>query len=361
MKEIRVKLSKDEYSIFIERGLIEKVSSYIKEINMGNKIAIITDDNIENIYGHSLKDQLRDNGFIVKMIVIKAGEQSKSLSMLQYIYEELLSFEITRGDLILAFGGGVVGDVGGFAAATYLRGIPFVQIPTTLLAQIDSSVGGKVAVNLPVGKNLVGSFYQPKAVLIDPDILSSLDKRNMNNGMAEVIKYACIVDKNLFKKLMELSREELLAQIEDIIYTCCRIKTKIVEQDERDMGERMLLNFGHTLGHAIENYFNTEKYTHGEAVAMGMYNITKKSEALGITKKGTAEQLEKILKKYHLPYKIPTMDTNKIIRTIALDKKNKGDYIELILLRRIGVSERLKFTVEEIGRGRFFLFNSSDL
>lgn len=336
MKEIRLRLSKDEYSIFIEKGLIGKVSSYIKEINKGNKIALLTDDNIESIYGHTLKDHLMDNGYKVKMIVIKAGEQSKSMTMLQYIYEELLDFEITRGDLIITLGGGVVGDLGGFAAATYLRGIPFVQIPTTLLAQIDSSVGGKVAVNLPRGKNLVGSFYQPNAVLIDPNILSTLNKRNFNDGMAEVIKTACIQDKNLFEKLMALSKEELLEQIEDIIYICCNIKRKIVEQDEKDMGERMLLNFGHTLGHAIEKYFNYEKYTHGEAVAMGMYNITQKSEALGITKNGTSEGLEKILKKYHLSYKMPTMDRNEIIKTIALDKKNKGDYINIILLREIG-------------------------
>lgn len=347
MKEIIVELPKDEYSIFIEKGLINIISSYIKELNKGNKLVLITDDNIQKLYGHTLKDQLVDNGFIVKMIVIKAGEASKSISTLQCIYEELLDFEITRGDYIITLGGGVVGDLGGFAAATYLRGIPFIQIPTTLLAQIDSSVGGKVAVNLPKGKNLVGSFYQPKAVFIDPNVLATLNRKYFNDGMAEVIKYACILDKDLFKRLMALSREELMEQIEDVIYTCCNIKRKIVEQDEKDLGERMKLNFGHTLGHAIEKYFNYQRFTHGEAVAMGMFTITQKSEALGFTKSGATEQLQRILEKYHLPYKMPSMDREEIIKIISLDKKNKGDYIELILLREIGVSQISKRAVRE--------------
>lgn len=321
--------------------------SYIRAINKSNKIVLITDDNIESIYAHKLRHHLEENGFIVKDIVIKSGEESKSITMLEYIYEKLLAFEITRENLIITFGGGVVGDLGGFAAATYLRGISYVQIPTSLLAQIDSSVGGKVAINLPKGKNLVGSFYQPKAVFIDPDLLLSLNKRNFNDGMAELIKYACILDKNLFEKLMILSRETLMDHIEDIIYTCCDIKRRIVEVDEKDIGKRMLLNFGHTLGHAIEKYFNYEKYTHGEAVALGMYHITKNSEALGITKKGTAKQLEKILEKYHLPYKIPSMNRDEIIKTITLDKKNKEDYINIILLKEIGVSQISKMAVRD--------------
>lgn len=348
MREIRVELPKKEYSIFIEKGLINKISSYIKEIYKGNKIALITDNHIEGIYGHTLKHHLEENGFIVKNIVVKAGEESKSIPMLEYIYQKLLDFEINRGDLIVTLGGGVVGDLGGFAAATYLRGIPFVQIPTSLLAQIDSSVGGKVAINLPRGKNLVGSFYQPKAVFIDPNMLLSLDKINFNGGMAEVIKYACILDKDLFEKLTIFSRDDLMKEIEDIIYTCCSIKKRLVEQDEKDTGKRMLLNFGHTLGHAIEKYFNYKKYTHGEAVAMGMYNITQKSEALGITKAGTSKQLGRILEKYHLPYEMPSMDRNKIVKIIGLDKKNKGDYINIIILKEIGKAEILKTRLDSL-------------
>lgn len=251
----------------------------------------------------------------------------------------LLDFEITRGDLIIAFGGGVVGDLTGFVSSTLLRGIPFVQIPTSLLAQVDSSIGGKVAVNLSKGKNLIGSFYHPEAVYIDPDLLKTLDKRFLYDGMAEVIKYGCIRDENLFQNLLKYNGDkELFDNIEEIIYRCCKIKKDIVESDEKDIGERMLLNFGHTIGHIIEKYFKYEKYTHGEAVAIGMYHISKKSENMGITQKGTANKIKKILIKYKLTHELPDMNKKEVIETIALDKKNKGDDINLILLKRIGDS-----------------------
>lgn len=349
MYEIGINLPQRSYSILIKEGLINNIGEEIKKIYRNKKIAVITDSNVEKLYGEEIISNLRKNDFEMKMITINPGEKSKSLDVLHYVYNELLDFGITRGDLIIAFGGGVVGDLTGFAAATLLRGIPFIQIPTSLLAQIDSSIGGKVAVNLEKGKNLVGSFYHPKAVFIDPELLKTLNKRFLHDGMAEVIKYGCIKDEALFDKLLKINNEEdLFENIEEIIYTCCNIKKDVVEMDEFDTGERMILNFGHTLGHVIEKYYCYEKYTHGEAVAMGMYHITKKSEEMGITKKGSANLIKEILNKYSLPYEFPNMDNDKSIETIGLDKKNKGNQMNIILLEKIGYGFIKRINKEEI-------------
>ncbi len=337
MQSIIVETAQKKYPITIKRGLIEDIGQNLKKIYKNKKIAIITDSNVDSLHGKKIEESLEDEDYIIRKIIIEPGEKSKSFDTLQIIYEELLDFNITRGDLIITFGGGVVGDLGGFAAATLLRGIPFVQIPTSLLAQIDSSVGGKVAVNLPRGKNLIGSFYQPEAVFIDPELLRTLEERYFYDGMAEVIKYSLIRDKELFKKLLEYrAYEELFQNIEEIIYRCCQIKKEVVEKDEMDTGERMILNYGHTIGHAIERYFKYEKYTHGEAVAMGMYNITKKSEELGITGQGTTDMIKDILIKYKLPYAMPPMDMQEVIKIIGSDKKNIGCNISIILLKNIG-------------------------
>ena len=244
--------------------------------------------------------------------------------------------------MILTLGGGVIGDLGGFVASTFLRGVPFIQVPTTLLAQVDSSVGGKVAVDLDKGKNLVGSFYHPKKVIIDPEVLNSLSDRVFNDGMAEVIKYGCIKDKEFFNNLLQYeNKEEVMNNIEYIIHNCCKIKKEVVEKDEKDTGERMLLNFGHTIGHAIEQYYNYNKYTHGEAVAIGMYEITKISEASFETEKGTADIIKNILIKYNLPYKLD-IDINEIKETISLDKKNIDNKLNLIFISKIGESKIVK-------------------
>jgi 3-dehydroquinate synthase len=339
MNNLEVNLPQKKYSIIIKKGILGNIGEEIKKIYKNKKIAIITDSNVEGLYGQKIINQLNINDFQTTTIVIQPGEKSKSLESAKDIYEKLLDFEITRGDMIIALGGGVVGDLAGFAASTLLRGIPFIQIPTSLLAQIDSSVGGKVAVNLPRGKNLVGSFYHPEAVFIDPQLLRTLDKRFLYDGMAEVIKYGCIKDKGLFDKLMNIETEdELFDNIEEIIYRCCDVKRDMVQRDEKDKGERMLLNFGHTIGHAIEKNFNYKTYTHGEAVAIGMYNMTKRSEELGITKEDTAKVIQKLLIKYNLPHGMPDVPKVDIIKAIGLDKKNKGDRLSIILLREIGNS-----------------------
>ncbi len=336
MITLNVKLPLKQYPIYIEKGLMKNIGEHIRKIYKNKKIVIITDENVSRIYEEEVTLDLKKNGFIPYTIKIKPGEKSKSLSNAEKIYEDLLELEITRKDMIVALGGGVVGDLAGFVASTFLRGIPFIQIPTSLLAQIDSSVGGKVAVNLSKGKNLVGSFYHPEAVFIDPNVLSTLEKRFFHDGIAEAIKYGCIKDEKLFYKLYYYTKEELWDHIEEIIYTCCKIKGKIVEKDEKDTGGRMLLNFGHTIGHAVEKYFHYETYTHGEAVAIGMYTITQKSEEIGQTEKGTSGFIKKILEKYNLSHALPKVDKNKIIETVKVDKKRDIDHIHIILLNEIG-------------------------
>ena len=290
--ELIVDLKERSYPIIIEKGLIDKISEKVKNVYKGKKIFILTDENVNKYYGKKVVSALSEY-FDVKLVSLKAGEETKNFNTLPMVYNELLDFNLTRSDLIITLGGGVIGDLGGFVASSYLRGIDFIQVPTSLLAQVDSSVGGKVAVDLERGKNLVGSFYHPKAVLIDPEVLNTLDNRFFIDGMAEVIKYGCIKDKMFFEFLYEMeNNSDVIDNMERVIHKCCDIKRIVVESDEKDKGERMLLNFGHTLGHAIEQYYNYTKYTHGEAVAIGMYEITKISEAKGLTVKGTAERIK---------------------------------------------------------------------
>lgn len=350
MKILEMNLRENSYSIYIERNILSRIVEYLSENYSSKKIAIITDNNLEKLYVENLKKGIEEKGFNIKIISVKPGEESKSIDTLKEVYNELSKFKLGREDLIITFGGGVVGDLGGFAASTYLRGVPYIQVPTSLLAQVDSSIGGKVAVDLPWGKNLVGSFYHPKAVFIDPELLKTLNKRFLHDGLAEVIKYGCIRDESIINQLMNYTNdEEFLENIDSIIYKCCSIKKSVVESDEKDFGERMLLNFGHTLGHAVEKYFDYKKYTHGEAVAIGMAEITRKSEKLNITEKGASKCIEEVLKKYELPYNTPLMNREDAFNTIFLDKKSSGESISLILIKKIGEGVIRKVKFSEIG------------
>lgn len=347
MKKINVNLAERSYKILIDNKLRNSMGSYIKNIFKGKKIAIITDHNLNDIYGLEIKDNLEKEGFETNIISIKPGEQSKNLNTVSEVYDKLLDLGITRSDLILTLGGGVVGDLGGFVASTFLRGVDVIQMPTSLLSQVDSSVGGKVGVDLPRGKNLVGSFYQPKLVLIDTDMLNTLPERYFNDGMGEVIKYGCIRDEELFKKLENIeSTDELMKKIDDIVYSCCDIKRKVVENDERDTGERMILNFGHTMGHAIEKAFNFERFSHGEAIVIGMVMISDLSERLGITEEGTSKKIKDLAVKYGLPYEVELSNKNDILESISLDKKNVNNKLNIILLKRIGESFIFRTDIE---------------
>jgi len=353
--KLEVNLPQKTYPLFIKKDVINYIGSEIRKIYNNKKITVITDENVKNLYGKALIDNLKSNGYDANIISVKPGEKSKSIEVLTYVYDRLLDNQMTRKDLIIAFGGGVVGDLAGFAAATFLRGVKYVQIPTTLIAQIDSSIGGKVAVNLERGKNLVGSFYHPEAVYIDSSLLKTLPEKFLNDGMGEVIKYACIKDKQLFTKLQEINIDsDLFSILDEIIYRCCIIKKEIVEIDEKESGDRMLLNFGHTMGHAVENIFNYERYTHGEAVAIGMYIITKRSEELGLTKKGTADALKDLLVKFKLPFELPdNINSNVLLEIMNLDKKSEKDHINLVLLSEIGHSFIKKVPKEDL---RQYLF-----
>lgn len=336
MKTLKVNIPERAYEIHIAEGLLNQAGDMIRKVFQGEKIAVVTDSNVGPLYGTRVKDSLIAAGFSVKIITVPAGEASKSKEQLFYLYEEMLSFGLTRTDLVVALGGGVVGDLAGYAAASLLRGIPFVQIPTTLLSQVDSSVGGKVAIDLPMGKNLVGAFYQPKMVLIDPLCLRTLSGRVLADGMAEVIKYGAIWDITLFETLEKIqTEEELFAKIGEIVYTCCNSKRQVVEADEFDTGQRMILNFGHTFGHAIEKEYHYETYTHGEAVGIGMVMASKYGENLGITQAGTAKRIENLLIQYHLPVSTELSDES-LRHAMAVDKKGEGSKINLILLQQLG-------------------------
>lgn len=338
---LTVRAKSHYYDIIIEKGLIKKAGNIVKDFVNNNIAFVITDDNVWNIYGNKFSSILTDAGVNFEVMILPHGEKTKSISHLTDIYNKMAEIKMTRSDYIIALGGGVVGDIAGFAASTFLRGIKFIQIPTTLLAQVDSSVGGKVAVNLDGGKNLVGSFYQPQAVLIDPDMLDTLSDRIFNDGMAEVIKYALIWDKELFS---ELEKDTL--DIEKIIYTCVDIKRQVVEEDEFDTGKRMILNFGHTYGHVVESAYNYETYTHGEGVAIGMARITERCEKMGITKKGTYDKIVSILKKYDLYFDDYSIDKETATNIMLRDKKSGGGSINYIVLKEIGKCDIIKMDRE---------------
>ena len=348
MHKVVVDLGERTYEIRIERGLLKSIGNEARKLSKAGKVAVITDANVNALYGEELENSLEEAGFAVSRIVIEPGEKSKSLEVLGEVYGKLAAAGLTRGDLVITFGGGVPGDLGGFAAATFLRGVDFIQVPTSLLAQIDSSVGGKVAIDLPAGKNLVGSFYQPLGVFIDPDLLKTLPQRYLHDGLAEAVKYGCIRSVGLFRKLEEIKDDaELLQKIDQVIFECCEIKARIVEADEFDNGDRMLLNFGHTLGHAVEKCYGYETYTHGEGVGIGMIMITVQTESRGITENGTTARIRGLLKHYNLPVKTE-MSRDEVLQTVALDKKKKGGEITLVILAKIGEGRLLKIPYEEL-------------
>lgn len=335
--EMKVNLGKESYPIYIQQGLLDDVFNYIQPIYKGEKIMIISDDQVYGYYGEKIESQLSQQ-YNVGHIIVPHGEQSKRFDILPELYRQLLSFQLTRTDLIIALGGGVIGDLAGFVASTFLRGVKFVQIPTSLLAQVDSSVGGKVAVDLPEGKNLVGAFKHPSLVLIDPFTLKTLEKRFINDGMGEVIKYGCIFDKDLFERLEQYqSFDELYQDIDEIIYRCVDLKRDVVEKDLFDFGDRLALNFGHTLGHAIEQYYHYENYSHGEAVSIGMVQLTRIAEMKGLTESGTANRIQDVVTKYHLP-SVAHLATQDLKQAMALDKKNIHQKLSYVLLKEIGES-----------------------
>ncbi len=346
MHDIEVRLPAGSYKIQIDAGSLDCCGEQIRSVSAAKRAVVISDESVWNLYGLRLESALMNTGFLVDSILLEPGEGSKTMESFTRVCGKLADLHVLRDHLIVAFGGGVVGDLAGFAAAVYMRGLPYVQIPTTLLAQVDSSVGGKTAIDLPQGKNLVGAFHQPLLVITDPNLLSTLDRKQLAEGMAEIIKYGAISDQGLFEKLEEYGgMEGILPHMEEIIYRCCDIKRIFVEQDERDGGERQKLNFGHSFGHAIEKIGHYRTHSHGEAVALGMVMAAKTGEALGLTPKGTSERLRRIAEVYQLPTKIQ-VDYKELIYHMSMDKKNDQEGQKLILLKAIGKS--LIHTVAEV-------------
>ena len=322
------------YDIVIGPGLLKEAGERSRRINRGVRVLLVSDSNVAPLYADTVAESYAAAGYRVTRFVFPAGEESKRLSTIAALYEQLAADGLTRADLIAALGGGVTGDMAGFAAATWLRGIDFVGLPTSLLAQVDSSVGGKTGVDIPQGKNLVGAFWPPRLVLADTDALSTLPADILSDGMAEVVKAACIKDAPFFHWL---SRQDALSDenLPETVSRAVDIKRRVVESDEREAGERRLLNFGHTLGHALETYYHYTGLTHGRAVALGMAAITAASERTGLTAPGTLDRLLPVLEAYGLPVSDPAAPAD-YLPAVAMDKKRTGAAIDLVLLRSIG-------------------------
>jgi 3-dehydroquinate synthase len=343
MKRVDVKLGERSYAIDIEFGIIDKLGEYLLKHSLNHKVYIITDENVNALYGNRLLGILKKASIDHKMMIVPAGESSKSISVLNKLYTQIIKENATRQSTIVAFGGGVVGDLAGFLAASFMRGVNYVQVPTTLLSQVDSSVGGKVGINHQLGKNLIGAFYQPKFVLIDPALLNTLPQRELRAGMAEVIKYSYIWDSGFFNslnenmdKLLSLENGELL---ESVIKKCCEIKANVVAQDEKESGIRAILNFGHTIGHALEAATQYAKLLHGEAVSLGMRGAVYLSLIENRIDQSAADQSFELIDKL-APPKVPGNITLEKIKNAMLQDKKRTDKGQLwVLLNKIGQVE----------------------
>jgi len=335
---IRVNLSSNSYNIYIDTGLLERIGDTLVKEKAPCKTLLITDTNIEKVYGSIVTESLKRNKFDVRLVSLQPGEEQKTLGTACILYDACFDHKLDRNALIVALGGGVVGDISGFVASTFMRGIPFIQIPTSLLAQVDSSIGGKVAVNHPKGKNMIGSFYQPKAVFIDTDTLSTLPAVEFVVGLVEVIKYGVIRNAELFEyiekhlyDILQLDHTALLKIIAD----SCQIKTSVVEEDEKEVYLRAILNYGHTIGHAIETLTNYNKYRHGEAIAIGMLYATKIAIEIGLTNNKVYERQLSLIKRLGLPLTID-LKPGDIVKTLYTDKKVISGKLRFILPKKIG-------------------------
>ncbi|MFQ5456080.1 MAG: 3-dehydroquinate synthase [Nitrospirota bacterium] len=342
IETIRVELGNRGYDIEIGENILHGLGERIKDFDLNKRIAVITNPTIKRLYGKVVSDSLKRAGYNVKTIVIPDGERYKDLKWAEYIYDRLISARFERNSSLVALGGGVIGDITGFAASTFLRGINYIQVPTTLIAQVDSSVGGKTGVNHSKGKNLIGAFYQPCLVYIDTGLLKTLDSRELIAGMAEIIKYGVIADEDLFSFLEEniediLSLEDREGLI-DVITRSCKIKADIVHEDELELtGKRTILNYGHTIGHALETIGGYKRYRHGEAIAIGMVYAARLSARLGLCNEDCVKRQELLFQKAGLPTSIPSrFRIDDILKTMRLDKKVTGEMINFVLSTEIG-------------------------
>ena len=338
MQKIDVKLGQNSYSIIIGAGILSQTGAKLKELGLKDKAVIITNPTVNKLYGAVVKQSLRDAGFKTAVLAVPDGEEYKTLESAGKLYEQLAEWGAEKSTAILALGGGVIGDLAGFVAATYMRGVPLVQIPTTLLAQCDSSIGGKTAVDYKQLKNEIGTFYQPKMTISDVTTLKSLPEKEFIGGLAEVIKHAVIKDEQFFSYLEQnLDRLKPLDNnvLEAVVAKSARIKVAFVEKDEKDMGLRNILNFGHTVGHAVESV-SQFRVAHGQGVSIGMTAAAGIAVRMELMDQSDAVRLEKLLAKAGLPTKLPQMDVQQVMRAMRYDKKVQGGKIRFVLPRTIG-------------------------
>ena len=341
--KILVPLDKKSYEVFIESGLLDDIGNQLINLGIKNtrKILIISNQEIANLFGESLLENLKENNYSAKIFIINAGEKYKNLETLKEIYNAAFEYGMERGSLMIALGGGIVGDITGFASATWLRGLDYIQVPTTLLSMVDSSVGGKTGVNHPKGKNLIGAFNQPKAVFIDTNTLKTLPPREFKAGMAEIIKYGVINDKELFEyledenNLGEIERLEYVSLVK-IIKKSVEIKSIIVSQDEKEKGIRAFLNYGHSFGHVIENLCGYGEYLHGEAISIGMRIAGEIALARGLWSEHESIRQNNLFKNYGLPIEIPRLKRSEVVRILMGDKKVQEGKMRFILPNKIG-------------------------
>lgn len=351
MQEVKVTTAGGTYTIYIGQQLSDQLEKLIKAFSFSRKALLVADTNTAKLYGRSVLTVLEKAGLSVRLFTVEAGEQSKCFTVAEALYTVAIEEGLDRQSPVIALGGGVVGDLTGFIAATYLRGVPFIQLPTSLLAQVDSSVGGKVAINHALGKNLIGAFYQPMFVNLDLDLLKTLPPREIYSGLAEIIKYGVIFDDALFQYLEKHDREILELETDcmaHIVKRSCEIKADVVSKDERESGLRMILNFGHTIAHAIESDTGYVKYNHGEAVAIGMHGAALLSHDFGLTDEYNVARITQLLEKYHLPLYAADCRPENLLEILKRDKKAFSGNVRWILLRGIGEVEIQSDVPEEL-------------
>ncbi len=340
LKTIPLKLKEHSYSIVIGHNILRSLGQHLKKLSLGKDAVIITHPFLRRTYGPAIERSLKQNGYTVKFIEVPAGEKSKSAKVAFDVIEKIAHYDVYKSIFVVALGGGVVGDLAGYVASCYKRGVPYIQVPTTLLAQIDSAIGGKVAVDLPVGKNLVGAIYQPKIVFSDVSVLKTLDKRQIRNGLAEAVKYGIIDDAKLFKFIADNLKD--IFQLKDAVMThliasCSRIKAKVVMLDEKETkGIRTILNYGHTVGHAIEAAGKFERYHHGEAIGLGMRIAGDISYQLKLVSGAEVEKMNELISAVGLPERIQKLKLNDILSMMKHDKKFIEGKNRFVLVTKTG-------------------------
>lgn len=355
MEKLRVELGERSYEILIDQGSLSFIGERLLRFSIGKKIAVVSNPKVAEIYSDKVLNSLKKEGFDSHLILIPDGEPYKDYFWAYHILTKLLEFGFDRKSCLIALGGGVIGDITGFVSSLFMRGIPYVQIPTTLLSQVDSSVGGKTAVNHPLGKNMIGTFWQPILVWIDVETLSTLPEREFLSGIAEVIKYGIIWDSDFFN-LLENNRDKILKRDRDllirIIKRSCEIKSEVVSRDEREASLRAILNYGHSIGHAIEALTGYSAYLHGEAISIGMVYEAKLSNLLGFLSKDDFEKIKNILKEFGLPVEMPSLiNSSDVIKAVTLDKKNVHGKIMMVIPEKIGKMKiNFEVTREELKR-----------